>query len=183
MMMTHQTFRSICEQRKIPIISPNTELFLTQLLQRHKPQTCLEIGGAVAYSTIHIAHTISQRNGQIYSFERAYPAYIEGLTHTHKAQITNCTSYPFNFLQTDIEKLLGRWRKIDFVFIDAQKSQYGDYMMKIRNLLHTSTTIIIDDVIKYHHKMKWLYEFLQGNQINYETNALDTDDGVILIYK
>lgn len=181
--MNYTQFRSTCEQRNIPIISPNTQKFLDKVLEKNKPQTCLEIWSAVAYSTTFIAEKISKRNGQLYSFERSYPAYIEGLQHISSSAKTNIISYPFNFLHIDTEKLFKKSEKIDFVFIDAQKSQYWDYMMKIRNLLNTSTTIVIDDVIKYHHKIAWLYDFLKKKQINYKIHQLDPDDGVVLIHK
>jgi predicted O-methyltransferase YrrM len=177
------SWRALCKQRSIPIISDNTEKFLSEILEKKKPRTCLEIWSAVAYSTTLIAKKISKRNATLYSFERSYPAYIEGLENISRLSLTNLITYPFHFLKVDIEKLMKNGEKIDFVFIDAQKSQYWDYMMKIRNLLDTSATIIIDDVIKYHHKIYWLYDFLQKNQINYEIIQLDQDDWVILIYK
>ncbi|NOZ44864.1 MAG: hypothetical protein GXP45_07115 [bacterium] len=173
--------RQQCEQRHIPIISLNTEAFLHEILNEHQPKQCLEIGTAIGYSSHFIAKEIAKRNGKIYSFEVSYTAYLEALNTTQKEY--NTTIYPFNFLKTKLNKLIPNTKKIDFVFIDAQKSQYGDYIMKIRNLLTTSTILVIDDVIKYHHKMISLYEFLKQKQINYETLALDKDDGVILIQK
>ncbi|MBU0627115.1 hypothetical protein KKH82_06980 [Patescibacteria group bacterium] len=42
-----------------------------------KPKICVEIGSAVGYSAIFTASTIAKRNGQVYSFEISYPAYLE----------------------------------------------------------------------------------------------------------
>lgn len=75
--MSNPTFRQKCEQRRIPIISSNTEDFLCGILEKYEPKICLEIGSAVAYSTCFMAKKISNRNGKIYSFERSYPAYLE----------------------------------------------------------------------------------------------------------
>ena len=135
----------------IPLISKATELFLTNHLQKYKPKVCLEIGSAVAYSTILTAKEISKRNGQITSFEVSYPAYLEGIQNLKKYEVRNSTLYPFNFLKLETSNFLHN--KIDFAFIDAQKTQYGNYLMKIWNLLNISSTIIIDDVIKYKSKL------------------------------
>ncbi len=175
--------RTLCEQRNIPIISQNTETFLHKILDKHQPKVCLEIGSAVGYSTKIIANKISKRNSKLYSFEVSYPAYLEAIHYIHTLAKPNTTLYPYNFLKVDIHKIISPTEKIDFVFIDAQKSQYWNYMMKIRNLLDTSAIIIIDDVIKYHHKISSLYEFLQQMQIDYQIFQLDADDGVMLIQK
>jgi len=74
-------------------------------------------------------------------------------------------------------------QKIDFAFIDAQKSQYWNYMMKIRDMMNTSATIILDDVIKFQNKLTSLYEFLHQKQIIYKIIKLDPDDGIMIIQK
>lgn len=178
-----QQYRLYCEQKNIPIISPNTETFLSKVLKKYKPKVCLEIGSAIWYSTSSIAEKISKWGGKLYSFEISYPAYLEWLETIHNLKEQNTKLYPFNFLNIDTQKMIPYTEKIDFVFVDAHKSKYWDYMMKIRNLLETSAIIVIDDVIKYHHKISWLYDFLNKKQIDYEILQLDEDDGVILIKK
>ena len=70
---------------------------------------------------------------------------------------------------------------MDFVFVDAQKAEYGAYLAKIENVIDKKTVIIIDDVIKYHHKLVSLYSYLEKKQINYTIVKLDPDDGVMII--
>jgi predicted O-methyltransferase YrrM len=45
--MLLQNIRDICKERNVPIISTQTEEFLRQHLETHKPKYCLEIGSAV----------------------------------------------------------------------------------------------------------------------------------------
>lgn len=52
--------RASCEARHIPLISPESELHIRKLLQKHQPKTCLEIGSAVGYSSIVIASMIAE---------------------------------------------------------------------------------------------------------------------------
>lgn len=79
-----------------------------------------------------------------------------------------------------LENLLPK-KSVDFVFVDAQKAEYGAYLAKIENVIDKKTVIIIDDVIKYHHKLTLLYEYLEKKQINYHILPLDDDDGVMII--
>ena len=41
--------------------------------------------------------------------------------------------------------------------------------------------IIIDDVIKYHNKLDWLYGYLEKKQITYEIFPMEEGDGIMLI--
>ncbi len=43
--------------------------------------------------------------------------------------------------------------------------------------------MIIDDVIKFAHKMSNFYEFLAEQHIEYSVLKIDEDDGVIMIVK
>jgi len=174
-----QNFRANCTQRNIPIISPATEEFLKKLLMDTKPKTVLELGSAVWYSTTFLASQIKKQNGIIYSFEISYPAYLEALNNFKKHEISNVKLYPFNINNIDFRNFLPN--EIDFIFIDAQKNQYGNYMMKIYELYWTKPTIVIDDVIKYHTKLNSLYKFLTKKQINYKILQLDHDDGILII--
>jgi hypothetical protein len=43
--------------------------------------------------------------------------------------------------------------------------------------------IIIDDVIKFRHKMVGLWEYLEEKNISYNTLPIDEDDWVMMIIK
>lgn len=172
--------KNTCKQRNIPIISVATEDFLMKILKKYKPNVCLEIGGAVGYSGIFMAEIIKQRWGNVYSFEISYPGYREWRYNSIVSQTHNLVSYPFNILHVALENLLPK-KSVDFVFVDAQKAEYGAYLAKIENVIDKKTVIIIDDVIKYHHKLTLLYEYLEKKQINYHILPLDDDDGVMII--
>ncbi len=143
--------RFSCQQRKIPLISRETEEFLRTKLLEKKPHNVLEIGSAVGYSTIWIAQLLAERGGRISSFEISYPAYLEALKNLQKYQIRNAVIYPFDFKEISLENFFSE--NFDFVFIDAQKSEYGHYMEKIQGVLNTENTIILDDIIKYQNKL------------------------------
>lgn len=178
-MFVLSSLRSLCEQRKIPLISQATENFLWEILQKLKPKICLEIGGAVWYSGIFTAGIVKERWWQVYSFEVSYPAYLEWLIHIRESWLENITSYPWDSRKWPINKLLPP--NADFVFIDGQKSQYAEYLEIIETCISDTTILVLDDVIKYHNKLDTLYWFLSKKQINYNIKQLEADDGVMTI--
>lgn len=171
--------RQNAEQRKVPIISHQTEAFLSDQLLRYKPLCCIEIGSAIWYSTIFIASLIKERGWQLISFEVSYPAYLEALLHINEAKLTNITLYPCDILTNDVIKLVSR--KGDFFFIDGQKNQYGKYLKELEPIQAEENQIIIDDVIKYHDKLDWLYGYLKKKQITYQILSMEPGDGIMLI--
>jgi predicted O-methyltransferase YrrM len=127
---------------------------------------------------------INARGGKITSFEISYPAYQEGLQNIKASHCYNITWYPYDVRYAPIKKLVqspSAKTPVDFVFIDGQKSQYGEYMEIIEKITSPHTVIVIDDVIKYHNKLDTLYGYLEKKQINYKTLHLEPDDGVITI--
>ncbi len=194
--------RRSCEERRIPLISLATEKFLWKLLRKHKPKICVEIWGAVGYSSIYMGGIIHAWGGKISSFEISYPAYQEGLQNAKQAHCYNILSYPYDILHAPIQKLVQG--PVDFIFIDGQKSQYGEYLEILEKICSPRTIIVIDDVIKYHNKLVSLYWYLEKKQIKcldpektqaktsvskkdnnpqwtYKILQLEPDDGIMII--
>ena len=71
----------------------------------------------------------------------------------------------------------------DFVFIDGMKRRTVDFLSLVWDKVESWGVIIIDDVIKFRDKMVWLYEYLEANNIAFNTIPIDEDDGVIMIIK
>lgn len=174
-----QSLRGYCETLRIPLISRETEQFLDKLLEEHRPLSVLEIWAAVWYSSLFIAQKISRRWGRISSFEIGYHSYLRALKNIEVSEVSNITIYPFDMNEIHLQDFFSQ--KFDFVFVDAQKSQYWDYMKKIQPYLCEKNIILLDDVIKYQNKLTWLYSFLQENQINYEIYDTEPWDGVMLL--
>lgn len=173
--------RKYCVDRNIPIISQETESFLESQLKQQRPKVCLEIGSAVWYSSIFISNIVKNRWWTLYSFEISYTSYLEGIQNIWKYGLKNLIVYPFDFLKTDIKKLVPN--NLDFVFVDWQKSQYCNYFRNIYDFLGQNFIVIFDDVIKYKHKMIWLYELLDKNQIFYQEKEMEQQDWILVAKK
>lgn len=70
----------------------------------------------------------------------------------------------------------------DFIFIDAQKALTLDLYLRARPLAAAGGLIVIDDVLKFRHKMRNFYDYLAEHRIAHRIHPLpDDDDGVMLI--
>lgn len=172
--------RDYCSNRGIPLISPETEALLCHTLQKTKPKHCLEIGSAVGYSSLVIANTIAEWGGELVSFEVSHPDFLEAQENIRKAHSSNIKLHHLDITKSEnLDWVLPD--KYDFAFIDAQKSQYGIYLEKIKWYLSPQNTILLDDVIKYQKKVQPLYELLKAKQIPYELIPTEKGDGVMLL--
>ncbi len=174
-------FRILCEKKKIPIISTQTEKILTNLLNYYKPKYILEIWSGVWYSWIFIEKIVNKRWGKILSFELSPQSYEECVKNRFKFKAWNIKFYNFDFLKINLKKLL--YEPFDFVFIDAMKRHYLNYFFKANQYCKNNCIFLFDDVIKYKHKIQNLYKFLEKNQINYKIFKSEDGDWVLIIKK
>jgi predicted O-methyltransferase YrrM len=69
----------------------------------------------------------------------------------------------------------------DFVFIDAMKREYLDYLLLSLPKMTPDALIVIDDVEKFRPKMENLYTFLDEKNIPYRLEKTDPDDSIMII--
>ncbi len=166
------------KDNNIPIISKNTQKFLKKLLEKKKPNVCLEVWTAIWFSTIFQASIIQKRWWFLCWFEISSDAYQKATNNIIKSRLNNLIIYNTDFLRFSLKKI---HKKIDFVFIDAMKMDYVRYLQKILQFQNSNISILLDNVYKYDYKMYSLYEFVKKNQLNYKLFKLSEHDWVMLI--
>lgn len=167
--------------RHTPNISPENVTFLHELLREYRPQRILELGCANGYSTLRLWQIARAWQAQIVTMDMSRPAFEEARHH-------------FTTLGAEIEVHLGNALELlsqieaatpngfNLIFIDAQKSQTLDLYLHARTLGAPHALIVVDDVVKFKHKMQNFYDYLAQNDIRHRIHALpDDDDGVMLI--
>ena len=109
-------------------------------------KNCLEIGTFTGYSSICIANSIStnsrltviDNNKQYLDIAKKY---WDKISITEKITVMNTNA------DEALDKLQSKGKIFDFVFIDADKSNYVTYFNKVMNIVNAGSLICIDNTL------------------------------------
>lgn len=180
----------------VPIIQDQGLELMLQLLRIKQPQSILEIGTAIGYSSLMMARHLP--NTQIVSIERDPKRYNEAIAYHERSSIKEqVTLLEADALEIANEEL--PIQKYDVIFIDAAKAQYQKFFEKYEPLLKEDGMIISDNLIFHGHifdnnqkqsrNLKQLvrkinrYNDWLANHPNYDTLLLPIGDGVAISLK
>jgi predicted O-methyltransferase YrrM len=167
----------------VPNISDVNAKFLKDLINIKKAKNILEIGTANWFSTIHLGIAAEKNNWKVTSIELSIPSYAEAQENIKKAELEKNVKLIFWNALDEIPKFKNK--EFDFVFIDWMMRATKNFLWLVWNKVETGWIIIIDDVIKFKHKMPGFQEFLK--QYNIEHNILPIDpadnDWIMMIIK
>lgn len=128
----------------VPIIRKEMQSFMKVLLAIQKPLNILEVGTAVGFSALLMSEYAPQecKITTIEKYEKRIPIAKENFRRAGKEeQIT--------LLEGDaLEILKGLEGKYDFIFMDAAKAQYINYMPEVLRLLEKGGVLISDNVLQ-----------------------------------
>jgi predicted O-methyltransferase YrrM len=171
--------KSLWLSREIPNISPENAEYLKWLIQENHPNHLLEIGTANGYSTLHFALAIPE-GSDITTIEQAWNMHNDAVTH-----FKNCKMKHIHAIWWDAKKIIPILQDgyFDFVFIDAMKKEYLDYLLAVLPKCSSDAIIVIDDVEKFRNKMENLYEWLDRREVEYRIIKTDSDDSIMILSK
>ncbi len=165
----------------VPNISDVNAKLLRDLIKVSWTKTMLEIWTANWFSTIHFAEELEKNNGEIITIDFSPKSYWEALENFKKAEVEDIVKPILWNALDEIPKLDNNY--FDFVFIDWMMRRSKDFLELSLPKTKSWWIIIIDDVIKFKEKMVWLWEYLEENNISYNTLPIDPDDGIMMIIK
>ena len=132
-------------ENEVPIIRDETREFLRFILNIKNPVNILEIGTAIAYSTL-VIHKIC-KDANIITIEDFERRIIESKKNIDK--------YFDKSKITLIDKDAGIYLKefdknefFDFVFLDAAKGQYINWLPDIKRLMKKNAVLLADNIFK-----------------------------------
>ena len=180
----------------VPIIQDQGLELMLQLLRIKQPQSILESGTAIGYSSLMMARHLP--NTHIVSIERDPKRYNEAIAYHERSTIKEqVTLIEADALEIANEEL--PIQKYDVIFIDAAKAQYQKFFEKYEPLLKEDGMIISDNLIFHGHifdnnqkqsrNLKQLvrkinrYNDWLANHPNYDTLLLPIGDGVAISLK
>ncbi len=163
---------------KTPNVSESTGMFLHELVKKRGTKHILELGTANGVSTIYLASGLSDRpDGHIVTIESDRRIYDQARSNLalFDDQVTLVCADATRYLRS-----LSTFR-FDLIYIDALKSATLEHYLGVLPLLAPGWVIVVDDVVKFRHKMEDFYTYLEQEDIKYQIYMTDPDDGVMVL--
>ncbi len=158
--------------------------FLNLLVKISNAKNALEIGTSNGYSAIWLAQALKETNGKLTT--------IEFWDNRLNSAIENFKKTKFNDI---IETKLGQAVMIleemaysdnppvfDFVFIDANKSEYIKYFKLIHKMLSHGGIIAADNILSHYKKVLPYVEAVTSHP-EYQSQLIPLDTGILVSYK
>jgi predicted O-methyltransferase YrrM len=125
-------------------------------------KTILEIGTSAGYSTLHLSAGTKINNGKVYTIELLKTKIDLAKENFKDAKVDN-----IELLEGEALKILKRWNygKIDFVFLDADKKNYGKYLKLLLPLMKKNSIIVADNVNDYGYMMEDYLKNVTGTHL------------------
>ncbi|MBR5178349.1 MAG: O-methyltransferase [Lachnospiraceae bacterium] len=180
----------------VPIIRKSMQQFLKVLLAEKSPQRILEIGTAIGFSTLFLER-FSKPGTQITTIEKVEMRLKEA--RKNLAGHDNIRLIEGDALTVLENMVSDHTERYDFIFLDAAKGQYPEFLKSIRMILKNGGMLVTDNVLlegsiaeskfsierrdrTIHKRMReFLYELTHSE--DFETTVLPVGDGVAVSYK
>lgn len=130
---------------KVPIIRRGTRDMLRYLLRTERPKRVLEVGTAIGYSALFMKSCLPKKS-YIKTIEKVQMRLVEAkknfATYDKEGMIT--------LLEGDATEVLHRLaengEQFDFIFMDAAKGQYMNFLPDVQKLLADGGTLVSDNI-------------------------------------
>jgi predicted O-methyltransferase YrrM len=153
----------------IPSIGPVKGKILAEVVRKHKPRKILEVGSLYGYSAILIAKN-SPANAEITTVEKNPEHARITERNIERAKLEG----QIKVLRGDAMEILSKLPgPFDLVFLDAEKTQYLDYLKAVENKLHQGSVVVADNVGVFQDQMQNYLHYVR-NTGRYRSQTVDT---------
>lgn len=129
----------------VPIIRKEMESFLRVMLSIKRPLKILELGTAIGYSAILMSECIDEEAKiiTIENYEKRIPIAKENIKLAGKSDV-------IELLEGDALEIMPTLEanQFDFVFMDAAKAQYINFLPEVLRLMKKGAVLITDNILQ-----------------------------------
>jgi predicted O-methyltransferase YrrM len=153
----------------IPSIGPVKGKILAEVVLKLKPRKILEVGALYGYSAILIAKN-SPANAEITSVEKN-PEHVRMTEqNVERAKLEG----QIRVIKGDAKEILPKLPgPFDLVFLDAEKTQYLDYLKAVEEKLHQGSVVVADNVGVFADQMQNYLHYVR-NTGRYRSRTVET---------
>ena len=131
----------------VPIIKDETKDFLDIIIRLKKPKYILELGTAIAYSTLCMYKVGEDFIKEIVTIEKYAPRIKEAKENIDKYFKKDIVK----LIEGDIDDYLAESKdddRFDLIFLDAAKAQYVKWLPALKKILKSGGVLISDNTFK-----------------------------------
>lgn len=178
-------------KESIPVVTPPVGNYLAWLVKVSRASRILEVGTAIGYSTLWLAKGLEDREGTIITIDMNVDRATRAKEYFRRAGVQEKIQVHMG----DARKILPDFKlgEFDFVFVDAAKGEYLDYLELVAPLVCHGGILVVDNVLfrgwvvpgsdfapKYDRMVGHLREFLKKLTQNpdFHTSVLPFGDGL-----
>ncbi len=191
-----QKIEQCAKETNVPIIRKEMESFLRVMLMIKQPMKVLELGCAIGYSAILMSECLPE-GGHITTIENYDKRIIEAKENIALAEAQD----KITLLEGDAMDRMAELpsEEYDFVFMDAAKAQYINFLPEVLRLMKKGAILIADNVLQdgdiiesrygivrrnrtIHSRMReYMYEVKHTESL--ETTIVPIGDGITMSIK
>ena len=128
-------------------VAANQGMLLQMLIQMNKCKRVLELGTFAAYSTMWLARALPD-DGYILTIEGRDTHAALGQENIDNAKLKQTVELKCGRAADILKALPAETEPFDFIFVDADKQSYPEYLELSLKLSHSGTIIVLDNVVR-----------------------------------
>lgn len=158
--------------------------FLNLLIKTKEAKNALEIGTSNGYSAIWLAQALKETGGKLTTVEFWDNRLNTAIENFKKAGVNDIIETKLGQAVMILEEMAysNNPPVFDFVFIDANKSEYIKYFKLIHPMLKKGGIIAADNILS-HYKKVLPYVEAVTNHPEYQSQLIPLDTGILVSYK
>ena len=141
-----QELEQIALENEVPVIRRGTRDVLRYLLKTKQPKQVLEVGTAIGYSALCMKECLPSTS-KITTIEKVEMRLVEARKNLKKYD----TNGQIRLLEGDatevLKALVEKKETYDFIFMDAAKGQYLNFLPDILELLNPGGLLVSDNIL------------------------------------
>jgi predicted O-methyltransferase YrrM len=169
-----EEIEAMSEREFLPIIGPDKGKILADAIRKSKPKHVLEVGTLIGYSAILIGKELGA-NAEITTIE----------IHAKEAKVAE-ENIRRAGIRPRVNVIVGNAIKMipalkncfDAVFIDAEKTEYLQYLRLMEDKLHKGTVVVADNAGIFADQMRDYLDYVRKSGVYKSTYFQVGDDGV-----
>lgn len=147
------------ERQFLPIVGPQKGQVLIDIIREIKPKRVLEVGTLIGYSAILMGKEL-QKDARLITVEIHVDEAKMARENIRRAEIPPTVDV---LVGDALEVLLGLEGQFDLVFIDAEKTEYLQYLRLVEDKLHNGSVVVADNAGIFADQMRDFLHYVRSS--------------------